>query len=102
MAGPTKLIVKEKLLSWSGDSFSIKQYPSGLPFGNGLQVKGKTWSMRDQMTLVDGQGRMVASACVNSNSVAKYSRSTFRIRDFPDKGRQSKHTIEELYTHIVR
>lgn len=58
--GPTRIIVKEKLFSWSGDSFSIKQYPSRVPFGNGLKIKGKTFTMRDQMTLVDGNGMMVA------------------------------------------
>ena len=60
IAGPTRIVVKEKLFSWSGDSFDIKQYPSRAPYGNGLKVKGKAWSMRDQMALLDGNGKMVA------------------------------------------
>lgn len=57
---PTTLVVREKFFSWSGDDFKIKEYPTGAPFGNGLKVKGKTFALRDQMTLVDGDGNVVA------------------------------------------
>jgi hypothetical protein len=54
-----ELIVKEKLFSWSGDSFKINTL-DGRPFGNGIQMKGKVWALRDQMTLLDGSGRPIA------------------------------------------
>ena len=57
---PTTIIVKEKFFSWSGDDFKIKHYPTGQPLGNGLKVKGKVFALRDQMTLLDGDGDMVA------------------------------------------
>jgi len=58
--GPTRIVVKEKLFSWSGDDFSIKHYPTRAPFGYGLKMKGKVFGFRDQMTLVDGNGNVVA------------------------------------------
>jgi len=73
-AGPTRIIVKEKLFSWSGDDFSIK-YDNGAPFGNGLKMKGKVWGMRDQMTLVDGRGQMVA-VCLRK---FEFAGQTFKI-----------------------
>ena len=57
---PTTLAVREKFFSWSGDDFKIKEYPSGAPLGNGSKVKGKVWALRDQMTMVDGSGNVVA------------------------------------------
>ena len=57
--GPTQLIVKEKIFSWSGDDFRIK-HPNGSLFGNGLKIKGKVFAFRDQMALVDGNGQMLA------------------------------------------
>jgi uncharacterized protein YxjI len=54
-----ELIVKEKLFSWSGDSFKITTL-DGRPFGNGIQMLGKVWALRDQMTLLDGNGRPIA------------------------------------------
>lgn len=57
--GPVTLVVREKLFSWSGDSFSVKT-PTGAPFGNNIQVKGKAWSFRDQMALLDGDGKPIA------------------------------------------
>jgi hypothetical protein len=56
---PTKVIVREKLFSWSGDSFNIKT-SDGRPFGNGLHIQGKAFAFRDQMVLKDGEGRPVA------------------------------------------
>jgi hypothetical protein len=49
----TQLIVREKLFSWSGDSFNIRT-PSGAPFGNHLKIKGRALAFRDQMALLDG------------------------------------------------
>lgn len=57
---PMKIVVKEKLFSWSGDDFKINHYQSGVPLGNGLKMKGKVFAMRDQMALLDGNGNMVA------------------------------------------
>lgn len=54
-----ELIVKEKLFSWSGDTFKIKTR-EGYMFGNGLQMKGKAFGFRDQMALLDGRGVPVA------------------------------------------
>lgn len=77
--GPTRIIVKEKLFSWSGDDFSIKQYPSRAPFGNGLKMKGKTFAMRDQMALVDGNGKMLAVCLRKFELVGQ----TFKVYDVP-------------------
>ena len=57
---PTIFVVKEKFFSWSGDDFKLKHYPTGDALGNGLKIKGKVFALRDQMTLLDGNGRMVA------------------------------------------
>lgn len=55
---PTVLLVREKLFSWSGDSFGIKT-GAGASFHD-LKVKGKVFAFRDQMTMLDGNGRVVA------------------------------------------
>ena len=52
---PTVVLVKEKF-----NDFKIKKFPSKEPFGNGLKVKGKTFAIRDQMALVDGDNNLVA------------------------------------------
>ena len=53
-----QLIVKEKLFCWSGDSFKIK-HTNGQLFGNGLGIRGKAFSFRDQMVLEDANRRPV-------------------------------------------
>lgn len=99
--GPTRIIVKEKLFSWSGDDFGIKQYPSRAPFGNGLKMKGKVFAMRDQMTLVDGNGEMVAVCLRKFELVGQ----TFKIYvpnpRFPGQKRsnQDYNGIAPLYTY---
>ena len=57
---PIRIVVREKLFSWSGDDFRIKHHPDGRPLGNGLKMKGKVFALRDQMALLDGNGNMVA------------------------------------------
>jgi hypothetical protein len=59
LTGPTKLIVREKLFSWSGDSFKIKTLGGDI-FGNKLHVRGKAFALRDQMVLENGNGEPVA------------------------------------------
>jgi hypothetical protein len=55
-----QLVVKEKLFTWSGDSFKIKTLDGQL-FGNGgIQMKGKAWALRDQMALLDANGAPIA------------------------------------------
>lgn len=51
-----KLCVKEKLFSWSGDTFKIKK-GDGSDF---LEVKGVVMSMRDRMVLRDLSGNPIA------------------------------------------
>ena len=67
-AGPsttdnTQLIVREKLFSWSGDSFMIKTR-DGNPFGNDLRMQGKTFAFRDQMVLLDGTTGEPVAVCL--------------------------------------
>ena len=47
-----QLLVKEKLFTWSGDSFKIR-HMDGRPLGNGLGIRGKAFAVRDQMVLED-------------------------------------------------
>merc|ERR1719401_1503840 len=46
---PLQLCMKERMFSWSGDSFKIKK-EDGTEF---MQVQGKVMTMRDRMTLMD-------------------------------------------------
>ena len=55
---PTVVVVRKKLFSWSDRSFGILT-GDGAPFHD-LQVKGKAIAFRDQMALLDGNGRLVA------------------------------------------
>merc|ERR1712137_764414 len=50
------LCMKEKMWSWSGDSFTIKK-EDGSPF---LNVKGKAISLHNKMTLLDLEDRPIA------------------------------------------
>jgi hypothetical protein len=61
--GSIQLVVREKMFSWSGDTFKIKTR-AGLPY-NGLQIKGKAFSLRDRMTMT----RTNRSLCVYENSI---------------------------------
>ena len=58
MQGSTQIIVREKLFSWSGDTFKIKT-KAGLPF-HGIMMQGKTFALRDCMTLLDANGKPLA------------------------------------------
>lgn len=58
-----QFIVKEKLFSWSGDTFKIKS-PSGALLGNGLYVQGKAFAFRDQMALLDGNTKEPVAVCL--------------------------------------
>lgn len=54
----TQIIVKEKLFSFGGDSFKIKTRDGKL--FHGMQMQGQAFSMRDQMTLLDGNNQPIA------------------------------------------
>jgi hypothetical protein len=54
-----ELIVKEKIFSFSGDTFKIKTLQGNL-FRNGIQIQGKAFALRDQMALLDGKGDLIA------------------------------------------
>lgn len=54
-----EIIVREKLFSWSGDSFKIKTR-QGKAFGGGMKIKGKAIAFRDQMALLDNAGNPIA------------------------------------------
>ena len=60
-----KVVVKEKLFSWSGDSFKIK-YEDGSTFGNDLEVRGKVFAIRDQMAIFDGTTKQPVAVCLRS------------------------------------
>eukprot|EP01083_Nonionella_stella_P249458 862582_1 len=53
---PTALLVKEKL--FSGDSFHIRHLPNREPF-KGLHIKGKRFTRKDEMALLDGNGNIL-------------------------------------------
>ena len=50
---PTRVIVKEKMFSWTGDSYKIK-HDDGRAFGSNLYFKAKLFSVRDQIVLMNG------------------------------------------------
>jgi uncharacterized protein YxjI len=54
----TELLMSEKTFSWSGDDFKIKRI-DGTPFHN-MKIKGKAFAMRDQMTLLDADNKLIA------------------------------------------
>ncbi|KAI2489376.1 LURP-one-related [Fragilaria crotonensis] len=97
---PLALLVKEKLFSWSGNDFKIKHYPSQELFGNGVQIQGKTWAVRDAMALLDGNGNVIA-VCMRK---FEFMGETFKIYtpspalpgQFPS---QQKHFGKSLYTY---
>ena len=96
---PIMLIAKEKLFSWPGDDFKIKHYLSHEPFGNGLKIKGKTWSVRNAMALLDGNGDVIAVCmrkfgCVESFNI--YTPSPALPGQAPS---ENKHDEKELYTY---
>jgi hypothetical protein len=51
-AGPETIVLKEKVLSWSGDDFHIK-LANGTPI---LRVEGKVWSVGGRKKVYDMQG----------------------------------------------
>mmetsp|Transcript_50472 Transcript_50472/g.110107 ORF Transcript_50472/g.110107 Transcript_50472/m.110107 type:complete len:220 (-) Transcript_50472:134-793(-) len=53
---PLQLCMKERMFSWSGDSFKIKK-EDGTEF---MQVQGKVMTMRDRMTLKDMDNKPIA------------------------------------------
>jgi LURP-one-related len=69
----TELVVREKLFSWSGDTFNIKT-KDGASF-NGIKIQGKAFAFRDQMTLLDAQGAPIA-VCLRK---FEFIRQTFKI-----------------------
>lgn len=60
---PVQVIVREKLFSWSGDTFKLKSR-DGRPFGNNLYIQGKVWALRDQMVLKDGISNEPVVVCL--------------------------------------
>lgn len=96
---PTKLIVRENLFSWSGDTFSIKT-PDGKPFGDNLKVKGKAFSLRDEMALLDGNGTPVA-VCLRKFELIGQTFKIYATRPlYPgQKPSERKYKQYTLYTH---
>lgn len=96
--GPAKIIVKNKLLSWSGNDFSIKEL-NGDPFGTGLKMKGNVWSIRHRMTLVDGSGNM-AAVCLRKFGPGQAFKVYLPNPQFPGQ-KPSKRTSKgkKLYTY---
>jgi hypothetical protein len=99
-AGPsahssTQLIVREKLFSWSGDSFKIKTR-KGAPFGNDLKMQGKVMAFRDQMVLLDGNNAPVA-VCLRKFEVIG---QTFKIYS-PHPLHPGQRPSERKYNHCA-
>ena len=97
---PAVFVVKEKLFSWSGDDFAIRQYPSGAPLGNNLKMKGKVFAMRDQMTLVDGAGNTVAVCLRKFQMIGQTFKVYVPNLVFPNQSPSAqKHNNQALYTY---
>ncbi|ETW00113.1 hypothetical protein H310_07529 [Aphanomyces invadans] len=54
---PVTLRIKEKMWSWSGDDFSIKDVHTDVPY---FKVDGSAFSWREKKTLRDYQGNVLA------------------------------------------
>ena len=97
---PTVVVVKEKFFSFSGDDFKIKTYPSKVPFGNGLKVKGKTFALRDQMALLDGDDKVVA-VCLRKFELIGQTFKIYVPEPALEGQKPSKHDFkgQKLYTY---
>ena len=49
-------VLKQKLFSWSGDDFAIKNHTGADAF----KIKGNALSLRDKMHLTDAEGKKMA------------------------------------------
>ena len=99
----TKVILKEKLFSWSGDAFKIK-HEDGSTFGNELHFKSKVFSLRDNLVLVDGVSDkavcVAKSMFVASCSEIFHIYTTAPVYHGQEKSAQ-KHNDQELYTYAI-
>lgn len=69
-----KVVVQGKLFSWSGNSFAIIPTMTGSQthsIGDGLRVRGKAFSNRDQMVLEYGPSNEVVAVCLRMFSLGK-------------------------------
>lgn len=100
LKSPTQLIVREKLFTWSGDSFRIKT-TDGRPYQGGVFVQGKVFAFRDQMTLMDATGRKPLAVCLRK---FEFIGQTFKIyTPWPlyngQKPSDRKYSGRPLYTY---
>ena len=102
-AAPTRVIVKEKMFSWTGDSYKIK-HDDGRAFGSNLYFKAKLFSVRDQIVLMNGlTGKPV---CVAKSMFRIGFGEEFRIYTTTpvyDGQRKSEQKYEncDLYTYAI-
>ena len=96
---PVVLIVKERL--FSGDSFHIKQYPSREPFGNGLYIEGKRISRRNEMSLIDGTGNVVAVCIQKSEFQGKAFNMCIPAPAFPGQEPLELYHGIPMYTYCL-
>jgi hypothetical protein len=94
-----QLVVREKLFSWSGDSFKIKTLQGNL-FGNGIQMKGKVWALRDQMTLLDANGAPIA-VCLRMFDLVREVFKIYTLHKLHEKQHRSEQQYngQHLYTY---
>lgn len=95
----TQIVVREKLFSWSGDSFNIKTR-DGAPFGNDLRIQGKKFALRDQMVLVDGSTGEPVAVCLRTFEVIGQTFKIYSTRPLysGQKPSERKYNQYKLYT----
>lgn len=96
---PQQLIVREKLFSWSGDTFKIKT-PSGERFGNDLYVQGKVFAFRDQMALLDGVTQQPVAVCLRKFQLLGQTFKIYSVKPLYQGQHPSGHDYkgQKLYT----
>jgi hypothetical protein len=95
-----RIIVREKLFSWGGDTFKIKT-SQGKAFGNDLYVQGKVFAIRDQMTLLDGITNEPVAVCLRKFEFIGQTFKIYSPKPLYQGQRPSEHDYkgQKLYTY---
>lgn len=95
----TTLLVKEKL--FSGDSFHIKTLPNREPYNNGLHIKGKRFTRREEMALLDGTGQILAVCMQKFDMAGKVFKVCVPEPVFPGQVADEVFERQAMYTYCL-
>ena len=94
-----QVMVKEKLFSWSGDTFKI-QTPDMKSFGDNICIKGKAFAMRDRMVLLNGTTNVPIAVCLRKFELLAETFKIYTLTPNYDHQTPSQNQLEgkHLYT----